>query len=479
MSMSNFNPLKWGRKRQDQPPLPVGATILFPTDNARCASFAQSVGKEVFIAPIPPLKSEHVKWACTKKVLMLVENLSVPADPRVWKEARALTQHGFQVSIICPKGTTRDQEAYVYLEGIHIYRYPLITEIRRSSDYIKEYATAMSKSFLLSIKVLFRHGFDVIHAANPPDTFFALGLFYRLLGKKYVFDQHDLAPEMFHVKFQHRMQWLYKALCFFEHCSYKTADLIITTNASQKQMAMTRGRSPAEKVVIVRNGPDITQFGSVASEPALKQGKQYLLAYVGVLGNQDGVEYAINALDELVHTRQRRDVTLVLMGDGDQLEILRTLTHTLQLDEYVHFAGWVSKTDMLRYLTVTDIGLSPDPSNELNDHSTMIKTMEYMAMGKPIVAFDLPETRFSAQDAALYATSNSVHEFAAHIETLLNDEQLRLDMGTYGRKRVEEVLWWEHSKQNLVQAYSMLFPAHDEQQEHTKETSTATVPSQS
>lgn len=413
-----------------------------------------------------------------KKVLMLVENLSVPADPRVWKEARALTQHGFQVSIICPKGTTRDQEPYICLEGIHIYRYPLTTEIRHSSDYIKEYATAMSKSFLLSLKVLFRHGFDVIHAANPPDTFFALGLFYRLLGKKYIFDQHDLAPEMFHVKFQQRMQWLYKALRFFERCSYKTAHLIITTNTSQKQMAMTRGGSSPEKVVIVRNGPDIPQFGSVAPELALKRGKPYLLAYVGVMGNQDGVEYALNALAELVHIRHRQDVSFVLMGDGDQLETLRTLTHTLQLDEYVHFAGWVSKTDMLRYLTVADVCLSPDPSNELNDHSTMIKTMEYMAMGKPIVAFDLPETHFSAQDAALYATSNNVHEFAHHIETLLNDEPLRLKMGASGRKRVEETLCWEHSQSNLLQAYTTLFSADAESQPQVIDAPTPTLSGQ-
>ena len=303
--------------------------------------------------------------SASRKVLMLVENLSVPADPRVWHEACTLRRYGFQVVIICPKGEARDLEAYICLEGIHIYRYHLSTTIQKSSDYIKEYSIAMFMTFLLSLRVLFRHGFDVIHAANPPDTFFALGVFYKLLGKKYVFDQHDLAPEMFHVKFQNRMHTLYKALLLAERLSYKTADIVITTNESQKQIAMQRGGCAEEKVFVVRNGPDITRFSTVVPEPILKQGKPFLLAYVGVMGLQDGVEYALHALNELVHMRKRHDISLVLMGDGDQLPALKALTQQLNLEDVVHFAGWVAKTDLLRYLTVTDIGLSPDPSNEL------------------------------------------------------------------------------------------------------------------
>ena len=392
------------------------------------------------------------------KVLMLVENLSVPADPRVWREACTLSRYGFQVCIICPKGETRDQEPYVYLDGIHIYRYRLSTTINRSSDYIKEYGIAMLMTFLLSLRVLFRHGFDVIHAANPPDTFFAIGLFYKLLRKKYIFDQHDLAPEIFQVKFQQRMKTLYKLLLLFEHLSYKTANLVITTNESQKQMALQRGGCAEEKVFVVRNGPDLMRFTEVVPELELKRGKPFLLAYVGVMGAQDGVELVLHALHELIHMRKRQDVSLVLMGDGEQLSMLKTLTHSLDLEEAVHFAGWVTKADMLRYLTVTDIGLSPDPSNTLNEHSTMLKTMEYMAMGKPVVAFDLLETRFSAQDAALYATPNEVTSFADAIEMLLNDEALRSRMGALGRKRVEEVLCWERTKINLLLAYDSLFP---------------------
>ena len=290
------------------------------------------------------------------KVLMLVENISVPADPRVWREACTLHRHGFQVSIICPKGEKRDQESYICLEGIHIYRYRLSTTIQKSSDYIKEYGIAMVMTFLLSLRVLFRHGFDVIHAANPPDTFFALGLFYKLLRKKYVFDQHDLAPEIFQAKFQHRMKTLYRLLLFFEQMSYKTADIVITTNESQKQIALQRGRCAEGKVFVVRNGPDLTRFAEVVPEPTLKRGKQFLLAYVGVMGAQDGVELVLHTLHELIHIRKRQDVSLVLMGDGEQLPMLKELTRTLDLEEFVHFAGWVAKTDMLRYLTVADVG---------------------------------------------------------------------------------------------------------------------------
>lgn len=392
-----------------------------------------------------------------KKVLLLVENLSVPADPRVWREAQTLHQHGYQVSIICPRGENRDREAHIYLDGIHIYRFQLATEITRSTDYIKEYTTAMWKTLGLSLTVWWRHGFDVIHAANPPDTFFVLGLFYRLFGKKFIFDQHDLAPEMFAIKFKGRMTWLYKVLQLFEKLSYQTADLVITTNESQKRNAIKQGSCRSEKVMVVRNGPDETRLQLLPPEPELKMGYIYLLAYIGVMGVQDGVEYALYALNELINKREHQDIGLVLMGDGDQFSTLKNLTEDLQLAQYVHFTGWVEKKDLLRYLSVADIGLCPDPSNQLNDHSTMLKTMEYMAMELPIVAFDLPETHYSAQDAALYATANRVEDFADKIEMLLADAELRQSMGKHGRERVENELSWNQTKKQLLVAYQRLF----------------------
>jgi glycosyltransferase involved in cell wall biosynthesis len=391
------------------------------------------------------------------KILMLVENLSVPADPRVWREACALRDYGLQVSIICPKGSTRDCTAYAYIDGIHIYRYSLPANTGSTGGYLKEYSAAMFKSFWLSLKVWKRHGFDAIHAANPPDTFFVLGLFYRLFGKKYIFDQHDLAPEAFRVRFQKRMQPLYRLHLLLERCSYRSAHVVITTNESQRICALQRGGCPPERVFVVRNGPDLQRFQQFSVEPDLKRGKRYLLAYVGVMGMQDGVENALYALNELIHRRGRHDVGLVLIGDGEQLPKLKALTHQLQLEEYVHFTGWVSVPEMLRYLSAADIGLSPDPSNELNDHSTMLKTMEYMAMGIPVVAFDLPETHYSAQDSALYAPPNRVDQFATCIETLLDNADLRNSLGQRGRQRIKDALCWEHTKKHLWQAYNYLF----------------------
>lgn len=393
-----------------------------------------------------------------KKVLFLVENLSVPADPRVWREAQTLRQHGYQVSIICPRGETRDTEAYVCLNGIHIYRYSLNTTITKSTDYIKEYLVAMLHTLRLSLTVWLRHGFDVIHAANPPDTFFGLGLLYRAVGKKFVFDQHDLAPEMFAIKFEGRMKLVQRCLQLCETLSYRTAHLVITTNESQKRNALKRGGCPEDKVIVVRNGPDDTRFHVLPPEPGLKRGHQYLLAYIGVMGSQDGVDYVLYALNELINKRGRQDIGLVLMGDGDQLTLLKNLTQDLQLDDYVNFTGWVGKQDLLRYLSVTDIGLCPDPSNQLNDHSTMLKTMEYMAMGCPIVAFDLLETRYSARDAALYATPNRVEDFADKIELLLADTLLRETMGAFGRQRIEDELSWNQTQKQLLYAYQQLFP---------------------
>ncbi len=396
------------------------------------------------------------------KILMLVENLPVPVDPRVWKEAKTLYEAGFQVCVICPKGATRQQEPYICIDGIHIYRYQLPTTANSGGAYLKEYCTALFMSFWLSVKILFRHGFDVIHAANPPDIFFLLGWCYRLLGKKYIFDQHDLAPEMFQVKFKGRMRLLHRLLLICEWCSYSVAHMVIVTNLSQKWNATDRGGCSPYKVMVVRNGPDLTHLQPVAPEPALKRGRKYLLAYLGVMGVQDGVENALYALQRLVYQRRRHDVSLVLMGHGDHLPTLQALAHELRLDDYVNFTGWVESKEMARYLSAADIGLCPDLQNGLNEYCTMLKTMEYMAMDKPVVAFDLTETHFSAQEAALYAMPNSIEEFTEKIEILLDNEQLRMRLGAYGRSRIETALSWELSKEHLLNAYRILFPEHFE-----------------
>ncbi len=392
------------------------------------------------------------------KILMLIENCSAPTDTRIWSEATSLRDQGFRVSIVCPRGICYDQESHVCIEGIHIYRYRLPKTLNNYGGYFLEYTIAMFMTFMLSLIVWYRHGFDVIHATNPPDTFFILALCYRLLGKKFVFDQRDLAPEMFQVKFKGRLMVIRRVLLFLEWCSYHSATLVITSNGSQKRLGIERGRYPADRIFIVGNGPDLERLRWVEPEQDLKNGKRFLLAYIGQMEVQDGVEFALYALHELVYKRGRQDISLVLLGDGGQARQLQTLTRELGLESYTNFTGCVSSDVMVRYLSTADIGLTPDPKNGFNEYCTMVKTMEYMALGKPVVAFDLAETRLSVQEAALYATPNCVEDYASKIEMLLDHEELRSSMGAYARKRIEECISWEHDQKNLRLAYAKLFP---------------------
>lgn len=396
----------------------------------------------------------------TRKVLMLVENLPVPNDPRVWMEATTLQGAGYEVSIICPKGATTCQESYICIDRIHIYRYWLPEIQVKYLAHVIEYGLALLMTFLLSIKVFFRHGFDVIHAANPPDMFFLIGLCYRVLGKKFIFDQHDLAPEMFQVIFGSRNKLITATLKRLELWSYRFAHLVITANETFRGFAMKQGHCPPEKVFVVRNGPDLLRFGAIEPAAALPFAgrRRHLLAYIGVMGKQDGVENILYALDELVHKRNRQDISLMLIGEGSASCQLHDLAQKLKLEEYIFFTGWMEKKEALTYLAAADIGLQPDPQNGLNEFCTMIKTMEYMALGLPIVCFDLAETRYSAGEVALYAVPNQIEDFASKIETLLDDKMLRNAMGATGRRRIEEDLSWQHSQKCLLAAYQTLFP---------------------
>lgn len=394
------------------------------------------------------------------RVLMVVENCPAPQDHRVWPEAKVLRDHGYHVSIISPKGITDQRESYICIDDIHIYRYHLPAIEQKYIGHIVEFSVALLMTFWLSLKVLFQRGFDVIHVANPPDIFFILGLLYRLLGKKFIFDQHDLSPELFQVIFKKRSNLLYRVMCFFEKCSYQVATLVIVTNESQKRCAIERGHCRSDRVFVVRNGPSATQLKAIPPDPLLKKEFSFLLGYVGIMGVQDGVEYTLYALHELIYKRGRSDVSLILLGDGSNLPFLRKLVDELQLHAYTRFTGLVAHEELVHYLSAIDIGLVPDPQNGLNEYSTMMKTMDYMALGKPIVAFDLAETRFSAQEAACYAQANRVEEFTDKIEMLLADEQMRTTMGQSGRKRIEEELSWEHTSKNLICAYQTLSPAH-------------------
>jgi glycosyltransferase involved in cell wall biosynthesis len=396
---------------------------------------------------------------------MVIENESVSRDHRVWLEACSLQEHGYAVCVICPKDVVLREGAFdEYANGIQIYRY----DFHGASSlpgYAVEYLNAFARTFWLSVKVARQHGFDIIHVSNPPDIFFLLGLFFRPLGKHFVFDQHDLTPELFDAIAGKRrthpaMKLLHRLLLMLEWCSYRTADLVIATNGSFRNIAIARGRLPPERVWVVRNGPSVEIERPVEPAFELKCGRPFLLAYVGMMGVQDGVCNALYALDILVHARGRQDISLVLMGEGDQLGPLQALAGELQIEDYVRFTGFISRAEITRYLAVANVGLVPDPANGLNEYCTMVKTIEYMAMGVPVVAFDLAETRFSAQDAALYATPNRVEELADQVEALLGDPELRMRMGGIGRKRVQDELSWEHSSARLVEAYEASFGTH-------------------
>ena len=391
------------------------------------------------------------------KVLIIVQNLPVPFDRRVWLEATTLTAAGYGVSVICPKGKHGDfQESYQVLEGVHIYRYPAPPEAKGVFGYIVEFVYCWIMTAYLSLRVWKTRGFDVIHACNPPETYFLLALFYKIFGKKFVFDHHDLSPEMYVAKGGRKGGLLYRLLLLLERLTFRSADVVLATNESHKRIALSRGGVSPDRVFVVRSGPDLERLRRLPPEPRLKCGRRYLACYLGEMCPQDGVDLLLEAIKYLVTVIGRRDITFVLMGGGPALEDLRQMKTRLGLDDWVIMPGRVSDLDLCRYLSTADVCLDPDPYTEWADQSTMNKVLEYMAFGKPIVAFDLRETRYSAQEAAVYAKPNDVEEFARLIAEVLDDEPRRVRMGEVGRHRIEKALSWEHSAPILLNAYASL-----------------------
>ncbi len=389
------------------------------------------------------------------RVLILVENLPVPMDRRVWLESTSLTKAGYKVSVICPRN--KQDKKYEELEGVKIYRYLMPPETKGILSFFYEFIYCWVNTFWLTLKVFFKDGIDVIQTCNPPDNFFTIGLFYKLFRKKFVFDQHDLCPEVYQSRFN-RKDFLYKALLLFEKMTYKTANMVISTNESYKEMALSRGKKKEEDVFVVRTGPDLSRIRIPKDKsPQLKKGKDFLVCYLGVMGPQDGVDYLIRSIDEIINKSKRKNMHFALIGKGDSTDELKEMAANLGLQNFVEFTGRVPDDILFNYLTTADICVCPDPKNPLNDKSTMNKTMEYMAFAKPIVAYDLKETAFSAGKAAVYAKANDEKDFAQKIIELADNPEKRIKMGEYGKQRIENELAWQYNEKNLINAYKHLF----------------------
>jgi glycosyltransferase involved in cell wall biosynthesis len=385
------------------------------------------------------------------RVLLLVENNSYPFDFRVRREAQALLGAGYQVSVIAPRGAAQSWTEDI--DGVSVYRFPAPPGGAGVLSYAFEFGYATLAMLLLTAWVSVSKGVDVIHAANPPDTLGVIGLVFKLFGKRYVFDQHDLAPETYLSRFeQPRENLIYKILCLTERLSYAVADAVIVTNESYKQVAIKRGCKDPDKVFIVRNGPPLA-YQPLEPVPDLIGRAKYLIGYIGTIGPQDGVDYWMRAIREMVFTLGRRDFLAIVIGSGDALAGVQALARELEIEDYVLFTGRLSELESRKHLSAVNVCVQPDPLSPLNDKSTMNKLMEYMALGKPTVAFDLVETRFSAQDAAIYVQPNNELEFAERVSWLLDNPKQCKKMGEIGRDRVANALAWEYSEPELLRVY--------------------------
>ncbi|MFE7240839.1 glycosyltransferase family 4 protein [Streptomyces sp. NPDC057580] len=386
-----------------------------------------------------------------RRALILVENLSVPFDRRVWQECTTLRDAGWTVHVICPQGSTRDTEPEAEVDGVRIHRYPLRAATGGPAGYLREYGSALWHTTRLARKV---GPVDVVHACNPPDLLFLPALWLKRRGARFVFDQHDLVPELYLSRFGRGEDLLYRAVRALERLTYRAANVVLATNESYRDVAVRRGGRRPSDVFVVRSAPQTDRFQPVPPEPELKRGKPHLLCYLGVMGPQDGVDYALRALAKLRDEFGRTDWHAVFVGSGDAFDAMVELSRRLELGEQVQFTGRIPDADLVRYLSTADVCLSPDPRNPLNDVSTMNKVLEYMAMGRPIVSFDLKEARVSAGDAAVYAPANDEAEFAKLIALLLDDPEQRTRMGKIGQERVSGQLSWRNSQASLLAAYA-------------------------
>ncbi len=389
------------------------------------------------------------------RVLIIVQNLPVPFDRRVWLECQTLTRAGYQVAVVCPKGP--GDPSYEVINGVQIYKYRPHCPGGGAASFFAEYAYSFAATLLLSLKAVRGGRFGAVQSCNPPDIFWPIGLLFRLWhGSRFVFDHHDLCPETFESRFPAGSPLLYRGLRFLERCTTRFADHVVSTNESYRRLVMDRDGLEPHRVTVVRTGPDPDKLRATGVVPARRRGRAHLAAYIGVMGPQDGVDIVIKMADIAVNMLKRTDISFTLMGSGDCFGELVALRDRLGLGDFVEFTGRVPDETVREILSTADIGLSPDPKNPLNDVSTMNKTMEYMAFGLPVLAFDLRETRASAGEAGAYATPNDIEEMARMLVDLIDDEPRRRSMGSAGRRRIEEKLAWSHQAPRYLSVFDRL-----------------------
>ncbi|HEY3954192.1 MAG TPA: glycosyltransferase family 4 protein [Streptosporangiaceae bacterium] len=389
------------------------------------------------------------------RILIIVQNLPVPFDRRVWLECQALVSDGHQVAVVCPKG--EDDPGYQVLDGVELYKYRGYAPGGSKAGYLMEYAYSLTATAWLTFKARRRGRFAVVQACNPPDIFWPIALVLRVLDRtRFVFDHHDLCPELYQSRFPDGPRLPYRALRALERRTHRTANHVISTNESYRDIAVNRSGKAGTDVTVVRSGPDPARLRRGPAHPELRRGRRFLAAYIGVMGPQDGVDNVVRAADIVVHEMGRDDIAFTVIGSGDCFDDLVALRDELRLDGHVEFTGRAPDELVSRVMSTADLGLSPDPKNPLNDLSTMNKSMEYMSFGLPLVAFDLRETRVSSGDAAVYVQPNDVRKYAAAIVALMDDEPRRIRMGRVGRERVEQKLAWRYQEVAYLDVYRKL-----------------------
>ena len=400
--------------------------------------------------------------ATKRKILIVVENLSVPFDRRVWRECHALRETGYDVSVISPMGIGADSQWRETIDGISIYRYPILQANGSFVSYVLEYSIALIMSLLLMVVVLLRKGYDVVQICNPPDLLFLPALPFKLLGKKIIFDQHDLSPEIYRIqKGKDEQDQVVRALLFMEKMTYFFSDVVMVVNESCRKIAIARGSKIDQEVFVVRNGPSVQNIRAAQANPALKHGMKHLLTYVGMMGPQEGIDILLRAIRNLVVVHGRGDFHVRIVGGGTVLDQMKQYAAELGISHLITFTGNVSYEQVMEGIATADLCLCPDPKTPLSDKCSLVKSIEYMSLGRAFVAFDLEEVRDSAADAGMYARPNDEGDFAAKIHHLLDNDELRTAMGNAGRERVLQRFIWERSKDSLAAAYDKAFEKHD------------------